>query len=59
VVDGFDDPKGEGVACRIARAQTGGVKGTLGVAENTGDAGIASEGVFDERRSLVTSKRSS
>jgi CreA protein len=43
VVDGFDDPKVEGVACHIARAQTGGVKGALGVAEdtNTGDASIA------------------
>src|SRR6516164_8571077 len=68
VVDGFDDPKVEGVACHIARAQTGGVKGALGVAEDTSDASIAcrqigpikivgdiedGEGVFDERRSLV------
>jgi len=66
VVDGFDDPKVEGVACHIARAQTGGVKGALGVAEDTSDASIAcrqigrinivrdikdSEGVFEERRS--------
>ena len=41
VVDGFDDPKVEGVACHIARAQTGGVKGALGVAEDTSDASIA------------------
>jgi len=68
VVDGFDDPKVEGVACHIARAQTGGVKGALGVAEDTSDASIAcrqigpikivgdiedGERVFDERRSLV------
>jgi len=68
VVDGFDDPKVKGVACHIARAQTGGVKGALGVAEDTSDASIAcrqigpinivgqiedGEGVFDERRSLV------
>ena len=26
VVDGFDDPKVEGVACHISRAQTGGIK---------------------------------
>jgi catabolite regulation protein CreA len=26
VVDGFDDPKVEGVACHISRAQTGGLK---------------------------------
>src|SRR3979411_3133078 len=68
VVDGFDDPKVEGVACHISRAQTGGLKGGLGVAEDTSDASIAcrqigpikikgeikdGERVFDERRSLV------
>lgn len=68
VVDGFDDPKVEGVTCHIARAQTGGVKGALGVAEDTSDASIAcrqvgpirftgevkdGERVFDEQRSLV------
>ena len=26
VVDGFDDPKVEGVACHISRAQTGGLR---------------------------------
>ena len=41
VVDGFDDPKVQGVACHISRAQTGGVKGAMGVAEDTSDAGIA------------------
>jgi len=68
VVDGFDDPKVEGVACHISRAQTGGMKGGLGVAEDTSDAGIAcrqvgpikitsefkdGERVFDERRSFL------
>jgi CreA protein len=68
VVDGFDDPKVQGVACHISRAQTGGVKGALGVAEDTSDASIAcrqigpirflgefrdGERVFDEHRSLV------
>ena len=68
VVDGFDDPKVQGVACHISRAQTGGVKGALGVAEDTSDASIAcrqvgpirflsefkdGERVFDEQRSLV------
>jgi CreA protein len=67
-VDGFDDPKVHGVACHIARAQTGGVKGALGVAEDTSDASIScrqigpikfngtlvdGEKVFDEQRSLV------
>jgi CreA protein len=68
VVDGFDDPKVEGVACHISRAVTGGVKGELGLAEDTSDASIAcrqvgpiritgelkdGESVFDERRSLI------
>jgi CreA protein len=68
VVDGFDDPKVQGVACHISRAQTGGVKGAMGVAEDTSDASIAcrqigpiqflgeitdGEQVFDEHRSLV------
>ena len=68
VVDGFDDPKVKGVACHISRAQTGGVKGGMGVAEDTSDASIAcrqvgpiqivgeikdGERVFDEHRSLV------
>ena len=68
VVDGFDDPKVQGVACHISRAQTGGVKGGMGVAEDTSDASIAcrqigpiqflgeikdGEHVFDEHRSLV------
>ena len=68
VVDGFDDPKVQGVACHISRAQTGGIKGGLGIAEDTSDANIAcrqvgpikilgdltdGEKVFDERRSLI------
>jgi CreA protein len=68
VVDGFDDPKVQGVACHISRAQTGGVKGAIGMAEDTSDASIAcrqvgpirivgeikdGERVFDEHRSLV------
>jgi CreA protein len=67
-VDGFDDPKVQGVACHISRAVTGGVKGALGMAEDTSDASIAcrqvgpirmptdlkdGEPVFDERRSLL------
>jgi CreA protein len=68
VVDGFDDPKVQGVACHISRAETGGIKGQLSMAEDTSDASIAcrqvgpirilgelkdGEHVFDERRSLV------
>src|SRR6185312_6395912 len=68
VVDGFDDPKVKGVACHISRAVTGGIKGELGLAEDTSDASIAcrqvgpikldpdlkdGESVFEERRSLI------
>ena len=68
IIDGFDDPKVDGVACHISRAQTGGMKGAFGVAEDTSDASIAcrqigpikikgeikdGERVFDERRSLL------
>jgi len=71
VIDGFDDPKVQGITCYISRAQTGGVKGELGVAEDTSDASIAcrqvgpikiigelkdGESVFNEKRSLVFKK---
>ena len=41
VIDSFNDPKVQGVVCHIARAQTGGVKGELGLAEDSSDASIA------------------
>jgi CreA protein len=68
VVDGFDDPKVKGVACHISRAVTGGLRGELGLAEDTSDASIAcrqvgpiqippdlqnGEPVFEERRSFI------
>jgi CreA protein len=68
VVDGFDDPKVQGVTCHVSQVQTGGLKGEMGVAEDTSDASIArrqvgpirilgdlkdGERVFDERRSLA------
>jgi len=67
-VDGFDDPKVQGVACHVSRAVTGGIKGALRLAEDTSDAAIAcrqvgpikitadlrdGETVFDEHRSLL------
>ena len=68
VVEAFDDPKVEGVACHVSRARTGGVKGGLGLAEDTSDASVAcrqvgpirfkgeledGEEAFSERRSLI------
>lgn len=40
VVEAFDDPKIEGVACFVSRARTGGISGSLGLAEDTADASI-------------------
>jgi CreA protein len=41
VVEAFDDPKVEGVSCFVSRARTGGISGSLGLAEDTADASIA------------------
>jgi len=41
VIEAFDDPKVDGVTCYLSRAKRGGVKGGLGVAEDTSDASIA------------------
>lgn len=41
VVEVFDDPKVKGVSCYVSRARTGGIKGTLGLAEDTADASVA------------------
>lgn len=40
VVEAFDDPKVKGVTCFVSRARTGGLKGSLGIAEDTSDASI-------------------
>jgi len=69
VVEAYDDPKVKGVACYVSRARTGGVKGTVGLAEDKSEASIAcrqvaprltftgplakQEDVFTERMSLV------
>src|SRR3546814_13372824 len=41
VVEAFDDPGVEGVSCFVSRAKTGGISGSLGLAEDTSDASIA------------------
>jgi CreA protein len=67
-VAAFDDPKVVGVACHISQARTGGVKGTLGLAEDPSRFSIAcrqvgpisvdiaklpeEESVYSERTSL-------
>ena len=71
VIEAFDDPKIDGVTCYVSRSQTGGIKGGLGLAEDTSDTSIAcrqvgpinvkekfkdGEEAFTERRSLVFKK---
>ncbi|MEM9228377.1 MAG: CreA family protein [Pseudomonadota bacterium] len=41
VVEAFDDPSVSGVSCFVSRAKTGGISGSLGLAEDTSDASIA------------------
>ena len=67
-IEAFDDEKVDGVSCHVSRAVTGGVKGAVGLAEDTSDASIAcrqvgpiriadtlkpGESVFSERRSVL------
>ena len=66
-IEAFKDPDVPGVVCHLSRAVTGGIKGKLGLAEDTSDASIAcrqvgpitlpeklkqEEDVFEENRSL-------
>ncbi len=41
VVEVFDDPKVQGISCYVSRARTGGISGSLGLAEDTADASVA------------------
>jgi CreA protein len=41
VVEAYDDPDVNGVTCYVSRARTGGIKGTLGIAEDPTEASIA------------------
>ncbi|WP_051516421.1 CreA family protein [Herbaspirillum sp. RV1423] len=68
-VEAYDDPKVVGVTCYVSRARTGGVKGTVGLAEDKAEASIAcrqvaasitfkstvpvQEDVFSERMSIL------
>ena len=69
VIEAYDDPKVVGVTCYVSRARTGGVKGTVGLAEDKSEASIAcrqvspslqfkdklpvQEDVFSERMSIL------
>ncbi|GLR08589.1 protein CreA [Mixta theicola] len=45
VVEAFDDPEVENVTCYLSRAKTGGIKGGLGLAEDTSDSAISCQQV--------------
>ncbi len=68
IVEAYDDPAVQGVTCYVSRARTGGVKGSLGLAEDRSEASLSchqvgaisfpqpikqQEEVFSERTSLV------
>ena len=69
IVEAYDDPAVQGVTCYVSRARKGGIKGTLGLAEDRAEASIAcrqvgpisfpkapvkqQEEVFSERMSLL------
>jgi CreA protein len=41
VIESYDDPKIDGITVFISKSQTGGIKGALGLAEDTSDASAA------------------
>jgi len=41
VIEAFDDPDISGATCYLSRAKTGGIRGTVGLAEDKSDASIA------------------
>ncbi|NYI00656.1 CreA protein [Cupriavidus plantarum] len=68
VIEAYDDPQVQGVTCYVSRARTGGIKGSLGMAEDPPEASIAcrqvgpisfkgplraQEDVFSERMSVL------
>ena len=68
VIESYDDPKVQGITVFVSEARTGGVKGGLGLAQDTSDFSIAvrqtgpvkvigefsaGDDVFNERRSIV------
>lgn len=52
VIEAYDDPKVQGVTCYVSRARTGGIKGTVGLAEDRAEASIACRQVAESVRFL-------
>jgi CreA protein len=68
VIESYDDPKIDGITVFISKSQKGGIKGALGLAEDTSDASVAvrqtgpikvkasfenGEDAFSEQRSVL------
>src|ERR1700737_4214592 len=68
VIESYDDPKIEGITVFVSKSQTGGIKGALGLAEDTSNASVAvrqtgpikvkeafgnGEDAFTEKRSVL------
>ena len=68
IIESYDDPKIDGITVFISKSQTGGIKGALGIAEDTSDASVAvrqtgpirvkeafdnGEDAFSEKRSIL------
>jgi CreA protein len=68
VIESYDDPKIDGITVFISKSQTGGIKGAVGLAEDTSDASVAvrqtgpikvkerfenGEDAFTEKRSVL------
>jgi CreA protein len=68
IIESYDDPKIDGITVFISKSQTGGIKGALGLAEDTSDASVAvrqtgpikvketfenGEDAFTEKRSVL------
>ncbi|WP_032115073.1 protein CreA [Candidatus Arsenophonus nilaparvatae] len=45
VIEAFDDPDINNITCYLSRAKTGGIKGGLGLAEDTADSAISCQQV--------------
>src|ERR1700726_3029145 len=66
VIESYDDPKIDGITVFISKSQTGGIKGALGLAEDTSDASVAVrqtgpikvKAAFDNGEDAFTEKRS-
>src|ERR1700735_2628736 len=66
IVESYDDPKIDGITVFISKSQTGGIKGALGLAEDTSDASVAVrqtgpikvKETFDNGEDAFTEKRS-